>query len=162
MSKLSKVWYQKNSPCCSVLLWTSFCFLQVSQQKLVGMVSTSNIAYSEQIYTNLFSGNHPILCFWLRREGRQMPNTEQLLYQTEKSSHQRFFIKTLFLKILQYSWENTCVKCSRTPVLKNICAQLFLNWLFEVIVWNFVSGLHTRSFQTRALNKIWHICPLYV
>ena len=32
-----------------------------------------------------------------------MPNTEQLIYQTEKSSHQRFSIKTLFLKILQYS-----------------------------------------------------------
>ena len=26
--------------------------------------------------TNLFSKNHPILCFWLRRECRQMPNTE--------------------------------------------------------------------------------------
>ena len=42
----------------------------------------------------------------LRREGCQMPNTEQLLYQTEKRSQQRFSIKTLFLKILQHSREN--------------------------------------------------------
>ena len=36
--------------------------------------------------TNLFSRNHPKLYFRLIREGRQMPNTEQLLYQTDKSS----------------------------------------------------------------------------
>ena len=34
-----------------------------------------------------------------------MPNAEQLLYQTEKSNYQRFSIKMLFLKILQYSQE---------------------------------------------------------
>ena len=27
---------------------------------------------------NLFSRSHPILCFWLIKEGQQMPNTEQL------------------------------------------------------------------------------------
>ena len=31
-----------NSPRCSVLLRTSFCFLQVNQQKHVGMVYTNN------------------------------------------------------------------------------------------------------------------------
>ena len=31
-----------NSPYCSVLLWTSFCFLQVNQQKRAEMVSTNN------------------------------------------------------------------------------------------------------------------------
>ena len=39
-----------NSPCCSVLLWISFFFLQVNQQKGAGMVSTNNITYSDQIY----------------------------------------------------------------------------------------------------------------
>ena len=34
-----------------------------------------------------------------------MPNAKQLLYQTGKSSHRRFSIKTLSLKILQYSRE---------------------------------------------------------
>ena len=53
-------------------------------------------------------------------------------------------MKTLFLKILQYSRENTCVKFLRTPTLKNIWVQLLLNWIFEVIVWNFVSGLHLK------------------
>ena len=38
-----------SSLCCNVLRWTSFCFLQLNQQKRVGMVST-NITYSEQIY----------------------------------------------------------------------------------------------------------------
>ena len=39
-----------NTPCCSVLPWTSFCFLQVNQQKHAGMISTYNKTYSEQIY----------------------------------------------------------------------------------------------------------------
>ena len=66
-----------------------------------------------------------------------MPNAEQLLYQTEKSRHRRFSIKTLSLKILQYSQENTCVKLSRPPILKNVCVRLLLNWLYEVIIWSF-------------------------
>ena len=66
-----------------------------------------------------------------------MPNAEQLLYQTEKSSHRRFSIKTLSLRILQYSRENTCVKLLRTPILKNIWVRLLLNWLYEVIIQNF-------------------------
>ena len=62
-----------------------------------------------------------------------MPNTEQLLYQTEKNSHRRFSIKTLFLKILQYSRENTHAKFLKTPFLKNISVRLLLNWLYEVL-----------------------------
>ena len=56
-----------------------------------------------------------------------MPNAEQLLYQTGKSSNQRFSIITLFLNILQFSQENTNVKFLRTPILKNIFGQLLLN-----------------------------------
>ena len=51
-----------------------------------------------------------------------MPDTEQLLYQTEKNSHWRFSIKTLFLKILQYLRENTHKKFLRIPILKNFAA----------------------------------------
>ena len=58
-----------------------------------------------------------------------MPNAEQ-----------GFSIK-MSLKILQYSWENTCVKLSRTTILENICLQLLLNWFYKVIIWNFLSGL---------------------
>ena len=39
-----------NSHCYSVLLWTSFCFLQINQQQRVGMVSANNMTNSEQIY----------------------------------------------------------------------------------------------------------------
>ena len=56
-----------------------------------------------------------------------MPNAEQLLYQTEKNCHKRFHIKTMFLKILQYSQENTCVKFLRTTILTNIFLPLLLN-----------------------------------
>ena len=44
-------------------------------------------------------------------------------------------IKTLFLKILQYSRENTCVWNFKEfkRRMKNICVQLLLNWLYEVI-----------------------------
>ena len=53
-----------------------------------------------------------------------MSNAEQLLYQTEKSNHRSFSTKTLFLKFLLYSWENTCVKFLKTPILKNICVVI--------------------------------------
>ena len=36
-----------------------------------------------------------------------MPNTEQLLYGTENSSHRTFSTKMLLLKIVQYLRENT-------------------------------------------------------
>ena len=39
-----------------------------------------------------------------------MPITEQLLFQTDKSSHRRCSIKKLFVKISQYSRENTCTE----------------------------------------------------
>ena len=81
-----------------------------------------------------------------------MPNTEQLLYQTEKSSHRKISIKMLFVKIFQYSWESTCVKFLRTPLLKNICIWLPLIWIFEEIVWNFFSGWHFRV-QNSFANK---------
>ena len=41
---------RRNSPGCSVLLPTNFCFMQVNQQERVGMVSANNTTYSEQIY----------------------------------------------------------------------------------------------------------------
>ena len=39
-----------------------------------------------------------------------MPITEQFLYQTDKSSCRRCSVKKLFVKTLQRSQENTCVK----------------------------------------------------
>ena len=52
-----------NSPCNTILLWTSFYFLQVNQQKGVGMISTYNIyrAYSEQKPSTNLSRNHQLL-----------------------------------------------------------------------------------------------------
>ena len=136
MSKLSinsqKSGIRANSLCCRLLLWTSFCFLHVNKQKRVGMVSTNNITYSEQFYKP-FQQKPSQVFLCLKRAGRQMPNTEQLLYQTEKNSRRRFSIKTLFLKILQYSRENTHAKFLRTPFLKNISVRLLLNWLYEVL-----------------------------
>ena len=49
-------------------------------------------------YFNLVGINQKyMLLTYLKKKDCQMPNTEQLFY-TEKSSHQRFSIKTLFLK----------------------------------------------------------------
>ena len=50
-----------------------------------------------------------------------MPNTEQLLYQTEKISHWRFPIKTLFLKVLQYSREILCEIFKNTYFEEHLC-----------------------------------------
>ena len=67
--------YQTNSPCCYILLWTS-CFLQVINKNvlkwfLLIMCKEHTLRRSK----NPLSRSHPALCFWLRREGRQMSNT---------------------------------------------------------------------------------------
>ena len=99
--------------------------------------------------TYRFSRNHPTLCFWLRKEGRQMPNTEQLLNQTDKKHiHQRFSIKALFLKILQYSWENTCMKFLRTSVHGCFWTD-FIKCLFGTF-----SGLHLKQSWPCNITKI--------
>ena len=93
-----------------------FFLLKVNQQKHVGMVSTNNTKeHTLRRSTNIFSSNYPTLCFWLRREGRYMLNTEQLLHQTGKNSHRRCSIKKAVLKIF-------CNIHRKTPVF-----ELFLN-----------------------------------
>ena len=57
----------------------------------------------------------------------------------------------MFLKILQYAQENNCMKFLRAPILKNICIQLLLNWLYKVIVWNFVSGSHVKLSRLKVI-----------
>ena len=65
--------------------------------------------------TNLFNRNHPT-CFVLRREDRHMPIIEQLLYETDKSSHPRCSTKkathTNFAKHMFWSlfWDKVKIK----------------------------------------------------
>ena len=116
-------------------------------RKRVRMVSTSNITYSEQIYrSTFFHKYHHTLCFWLRREARQMPNTEELLYQTKNKQPPKVFYKNVVLK--------NFAMFTGTPILKNICVRLQRNWLFERIVWNFVSGSHLEPFWLSNITKI--------
>ena len=81
-----------------------------------------------------------------------MPNAEQLLYATEKSSQWRVSIDVV-LKNLSYSWENTSVKFLRTLILKKICVRLILNWLYEVIVRKLVSGSHLKPSWLSNITK---------
>ena len=67
--------------------------------------------YTLPTSVNLLSRNHPT------REGRQMPNTEQLLYQTEKNSHRRCSIKKAVLK-------NFTIFTG-----KHLCWSLFFNFI---------------------------------
>ena len=76
-------------------------------------------------YTNLFKLSH--IAFLIKRRLADAQYWTATL-STEKRSHQRFPIKTLFLKVLQYSQENICVKFLRKPILKNICVLLLLFW----------------------------------
>ena len=146
MSEVSKVWYQ-NKQCFT---FDKFCFLQVNQQKRVGMVST-NITYSEQIYKLFKVKTIPDCVF---NQDNKVGRFPVLFYQTEKSIHRSISIKTPFLKFLQYSLKYTWVKFLRTTIFKNICVRLLLNWLYEVIVWNFVSGSQLIPFWLSNITKI--------
>ena len=98
--------------------------------------------------TNLFSRKHPKLYFWSIREGQHMTNTEQLLYQSDKSSHRRCSIKkavvknftmftgkhlcwSLFFTTMKKRLQHRCftiAKFLRTAILKNICIRLLLDF----------------------------------
>ena len=80
LSKLSKSRYQNKN---TFLQW----FLLIIHKK-----------HTKQNIFKPFNRNHFTLYFWLRREGRQMPNTKQLPYQTDKSSHRRYSFKKALLK----------------------------------------------------------------
>ena len=46
--------------------------------------------------------------FLVEKGSREMLDTKKFPYQTDKSSHRSCSLKKLFLKISQYSQENTC------------------------------------------------------
>ena len=83
-----------------------------------------------------------------------MPSTEQLLYQTEKSSHQRFSIKTLFLKIFAIFMEkHPCQIFKNTFSKENLCTAAS-ELTLRSIVWNLVSGLHLKPSRLSNIMKI--------
>ena len=75
-----------------------------------------------------------------------MPNAEELLYQTKNKQPPKVFYKNVVLK--------NFAMLTGTPILKNICVRLQQNWLFERIVWNFVSGSHLEPFRLSNIIKI--------
>ena len=97
-----------------------------------------------------------------------MPNAEQLCYQTEKSSHQKFCIKMLFLKVLQYSWENNC------EIFKNTYFEEYLHmavskltlWsdCLEICVWITSKTILTQQYYNIQIFKqnLAHMLSIYL
>ena len=137
-----------------------FCRL-INQNVLEWFLHIKNILKSRS--TNLFSRNHPYCVF--EKVGRCPITVTLSNWQKQppevfhkKSCFQIFAIITrkhlcfsLFFIKLQTFRPATLLKRDsntgvfllwdfcKTPNLKNICLLLLLNWLYEVIVWNFVS-----------------------
>ena len=98
-----------------------------------------------------------------RRSGDAQCWTVNLLNQ--KRQLPEVFYKNAVLKYFAIFMGKYQGKSLRTPILKNICVRLLLNWLYEVIVWNFVSGSHLKLSRLsnitkipvafKALNKVW-------
>ena len=60
------------SPCYNVLLWSKFRFQQVTNKKVLEwFLLIMCKEHTLSVSTNL-RRNHPTLCFWLRREDRQV------------------------------------------------------------------------------------------
>ena len=106
--------------------------------------------------TKLISRNHPKVYFRLIREGRQMPKAEQLLYQTDKTSHRgcpleksvlkHFAIFTgkhlcwsLFISFIKKRLKHRCftaTKFLRTPWRTSVFGYFwtdFREWLFGTL-----------------------------
>ena len=65
-------------------------------------------------------------CIFDSEEVGRLPDTEQLYYQTDKSSHRMCSIKKAVLKNFAIFIYLPVAKFLRTPILKNICVQLLL------------------------------------
>ena len=138
-----------------ILLWI------ILSQLLINSFLTKSVLNIYWVKSLIFGFNH-----YANKYGRLTNSFLRLLFQSpvlpvslqttkmdsfatevkDRSSHRRCFIKKVFLKISQYSQENTCLKaCNfikkrlqhrhfsvniakflRTPILKNICKWLLL------------------------------------
>ena len=140
---------RRNSLCCSLLLWTSFYFPRINQQSRVGMVSANNIKVHVR--------NIP----WQDSQTFFCPILSSYFIKLTKAATGGVLQKKLFSKMPQYSQEIICVGVFfqkvanfqaynfikkriqtgvlllriffKTPILKNICTRLLLNWLYEVM-----------------------------
>ena len=79
-----------------------------------------------------------------------------------KKHSPEFFYKNAVLKFFALLTGKHLCEIFKNTILKIICVQLLLNWLYKVIVLNFVSWSHlkpsrlnniTSRFQTRVLAK---------
>ena len=131
------LYIRTNNLCCNVLLRARFCFSHVYQQnKFEWFQLITCKEHTLWRSTNLFKRNYPTL-----------PNTEQFLYQTEKSSHRRcsknkavlksFAIFTgkhlcwsFFFNFIKKRLQHrhfTIAKLLKVAILKNIYVRLLLN-----------------------------------
>ena len=151
MSKLSKVWYQKNSPCCSVLLWTSFCILQVSQQKLVGMVSTSNIAYSEQIYKPFQWKPSHIMFLIKKRRSADAQYWTITLSNWKKQPPEVFYKNTVLKNFAIFMGKHLCEIFQNTCFEEHLCTAVseltFWSDCLEFCFWIAYQTLSNQSFK---------------
>ena len=80
-----------NSLYGNILLWTSFCLLQVNKKKPIGMVSIT-------VSTNHFNKNDPTLCFLLKVQSCKLPNNKYVITSTQITNTEIFaFIAVLVL-----------------------------------------------------------------
>ena len=134
---------------------------------------------------NRLSGNNPTLCFCFRREGWQMPNTEQLLYQTDKTSHWRCSIKKAVIKIFttftrkSLCWSFFFIKLQNFNLWKETPTQLFSSckifakhlfsrtsayscYQTDFTKWLLGTLFLDNHSQARALNTVWLVCRLHI
>ena len=121
-----------NNPCCSVLLWISFCLLQVNHQKRVGMVSTYNILWTD-LKTSL--GETIPHCVLIQRRSADAE------HWTVTLSNWKNYKSTVLKNFAIFIGKNLCEIFNNTYFKEHLVYHCF--WIdFKVTVWNFVSGLH--------------------
>ena len=120
-------------------------------------------------FTNLFSRNHPTLCFWLIREGRQMPNTEQLLYQTDKSSNRRCTIKkAVLVNFTIFSGKHLCWSLFFNFIKKDFNTGIFSlgkptdSYWFKMSCLSFLVFICVHCFSLKMMKLYKDICSAWI
>ena len=76
------------------------------------------------------SRNHPTLCFWLRRKGRQMPNTCSVMIRSNyPESHNKYLRKYMFKIFPDSHWLKQYVRKKQLPSFCKHEISIFISCL---------------------------------
>ena len=130
-----------NSPCCSVLVWASFCFVRLINKNVCSQTYPDAALIYIYIYSIQISPAalcHSPECL--------ITVAITLLHIARPPPKKKSYYLLYSYKFYNIHRQNLW-KYLKTPFLKNICVWLLLNWIYEVIC-NHLDSVILQKYQS--------------